>query len=157
MDTQRHVIDIDDAAPVPAKRPAPPAPLAAPLPPASMPAPMAPPAPYGAPPAYYAAAPATTMQQTVINVGSRKSVGGAVVLALLFGPLGMLYSTVPGAIVMFFVNVIIAIPTLGLGLLLTLPAGAIWAGVAASGNNNRIGTSVTQQLAHSAPPAGPSY
>ncbi len=64
-----------------------------------------------------------------------KSVGLAVVLALVFGPLGMFYSTVLGAVVMFFVNLIVAFVTLGIGLLITIPIGAIWAGFAASNQN----------------------
>ena len=151
MSNQRHVIDFDDAAPLPAK---PAAAVAPPPPPAPLAAPVAPAAQYAPPPAHYGPPASMTMQQTVINVGNRKSVGGAVILALLFGPLGMLYSTVAGAIVMFFVNLIIAIPTLGVGLLLTLPIGAVWAGVAASNNNNRLGAAVTQQMAA---PAGPTY
>jgi hypothetical protein len=148
MNDERHVIEFDDAVPVPAQRTSPP-----PLVPPPPPMPLVPPPPpmplsqYAPPPAPYSAPPVMTMQQTVINVGSRKSVGGAVLLALFFGPLGMLYATVPGAIVMFFVSLIIVIPTLGVGLLLTLPMCAIWAGITASNNNNRLGTAVTQQLA----------
>jgi len=137
MTKQRHVIDIDDAV----EQVAPP-PLPAPVAP---PMQYAPPPQYAAAPPQYAAAPPMAMQQTII-VTSQKSVVGAVFLALFFGPLGMLYATVPGAIAMFFVNLLIAIPTLGLGLLVTVPAGAIWAGVAASGHNRQI-TAVSQTWA----------
>lgn len=82
---------------------------------------------------------AMTVQQTVITVGSQKSVAGAVLLALFFGPLGMLYATVPGALVMFAVNIIVAVTTVGVGLLLTIPIGALWAGMAASSHNGRLG------------------
>lgn len=91
-------------------------------------------------------APAVVQQTTVIQVGSEKSVGLAVLLAFLFGPLGMLYATVPGAIVMFFVNVIVAIVTLGLGLFLTLPIGILWAGLAASSKNKRLQAISAQQV-----------
>ena len=97
--------------------------------------------------------PAVVQQTTVINVGNRKSVVGAVLLALLFGPLGMLYSTVVGALVMLFVNLLVAIPTLGLGLILTVPIGAVWAGIAASNHNSSLGTLSTQAVARSAAPA----
>src|SRR5262245_26725469 len=89
--------------------------------------------------------PVAVQQTTVINVGTQKSVFGAVVLAFLFGPLGMLYSTIVGAVVMFFVSLIIVIPTLGLGLIITLPIGMIWAGFAADSHNKRLGGFAAQQ------------
>jgi hypothetical protein len=104
------------------------------------------------PPTAYVSAQPMVVQQSVINVGSRRSVFGAVVLALLFGPLGMLYSTVLGALVMFFVSALVGIPTLGLGLLITIPLGAIWAGLSASAKNRRIGTTVSQAVPLAAPP-----
>lgn len=88
--------------------------------------------------------PVAVQQTTVIHVGSQKSVAGAVILALLFGPLGMLYATVVGALVMFFVNILVAIATLGLGLILTIPIGAVWAGIAASNHNKQLGAMSTQ-------------
>jgi hypothetical protein len=88
-------------------------------------------------------------------MGSRKSVLGAVLLALFFGPLGMLYATVVGGLVMFVVNIFVAFITLGLGLILTLPLGAVWAGVAASNHNNALGAVSTQTVASaSVTPAG---
>ncbi len=91
-------------------------------------------------------APVAVQQTTVIQVGTHKSVVGAVLLAFFFGPLGMLYVTVPGAIVMFFVNIIVAIPTLGLGLFVTIPIGTLWAGLAADSQNKRLQT-VSAQVA----------
>ncbi len=82
--------------------------------------------------------PVAVQQTTVIQVGGHKSVGGAVLLALFFGPLGMLYSTVVGALVMFVVSIFVAIATLGLGLIITLPICAIWAGIAANSHNSRL-------------------
>jgi zinc ribbon protein/uncharacterized protein DUF2510 len=82
--------------------------------------------------------PVAVQQTTVIHVGGHKSVAGAVLLGLFFGPLGMIYSTVVGALVMLVVNILVAIVTLGLGLFLTLPICAIWAGVAANSHNNRL-------------------
>jgi hypothetical protein len=98
--------------------------------------------------------PVAVQQTTVIQVGSQKSVAGAVLLALFFGPLGMIYATVPGALIMFFINIFVAIVTLGLGLLLTLPICAVWAGVAASSHNKRLGVSSQQAaMAGQAAPA----
>lgn len=107
-------------------------------------------------------APVAVQQTTVIQVGTHKSVVGAVLLALLFGPLGMLYATVSGAIVMFFISIIVAIPTLGLGLILTTPIGALWAGLAADSQNKRLQAVAVQQATGGqpaisvAPPAPPA-
>ncbi|MGV9670777.1 hypothetical protein ACWDPV_09280 [Gordonia sp. NPDC003504] len=79
--------------------------------------------------------------QPVVVVGSEKSVGLAFVLAFFFGPLGMFYSTVTGALVMLGVSVV------GLFLsffLLGVPSFLIWIGCivwscnAASEHNNRL-------------------
>lgn len=122
---------------------------------AGLPAPAAAPPPQppqAAAPAYQpeAAAP-MSVQQTMINVGSQKSVGTAVLLALFFGPLGMLYSTIAGAIVMFFVNLVVAVFTLGLGLLITFPLGALWAGIAVSNQNGRLGVGMSNFMQPSMP------
>jgi hypothetical protein len=77
-------------------------------------------------------------QTTVIQVIDRKSVGAAVLLALFFGPLGMIYSTVVGALVMFVISLLVAVATLGLGLIITVPICAVWAGIAANSHNNRL-------------------
>ncbi len=102
--------------------------------------------------------PVAVQQTAVIQVGSPKSVVGAVLLALFFGPLGMLYATVPGALIMFLINIPLAIATLGLGLLITLPICAIWAGVAASSYNSRLGfaTQHTAMMGAVAAPAAPA-
>lgn len=92
-------------------------------------------------------------QTTVIQVGQAKSVALAVILALLFGPLGMLYATIPGAIAMFFINLLVGIPTLGLGLFLTIPIGAIWAGVAASSHNKGLGMATQSVVAPAVQPS----
>jgi hypothetical protein len=92
--------------------------------------------------------PVTVQQTTVIQLGTQKSVVGAVLLAFFFGPLGMLYATVPGALIMFVISFVVVIATLGLGLLITLPICAIWAGIAASSHNNRLqGVSGQQTVA----------
>ncbi|MGW5522103.1 hypothetical protein [Gordonia sp. NPDC003950] len=77
----------------------------------------------------------------VVVVGSEKSVGLAFVFAFFFGPLGMFYSTVTGALVMLGVSLV------GLFLsffLLGVPSFLIWIGCivwscnAASEHNNRL-------------------
>jgi hypothetical protein len=67
----------------------------------------------------------------------------------------MIYATIPGALIMFVINIFVAIVTLGLGLLLTLPICAIWAGIAASNHNKQLGVSSQHAaLAGQASPAG---
>jgi hypothetical protein len=100
------------------------------------------------------APPVAVQQTTVIQMGSAyKNVGLAILLAFLFGPLGMLYATITGGIVMFFVNIVVAVLTLGLGLFITIPLGILWAGLAASSHNKRLQAVATQQAAAGHAPA----
>lgn len=117
-------------------------------PPAIQPLPQAQPAPppplyaYAPPQPQHAYAPPQPQQIHIHNVvhqttvvsgsGGRKSVLVAFLLAFLFGPLGMVYSTVFGAIVMFVLSLVVLPMTFGLGLLFTWPIGCIWAALAAS-------------------------
>lgn len=73
----------------------------------------------------------------VIVVTERKSVGLAFLLTFLFGPLGMLYSTVAGAIIMLVISSVVAVLTLGLGLILTWPLCIVWGCVAANNSTPR--------------------
>ncbi|MYM18732.1 hypothetical protein GSY69_01750 [Brevibacterium sp. 5221] len=63
--------------------------------------------------------------------------GLAFVLSFFFGPLGMFYSTVAGAIVMLIVSVVAALFTWGVSLFVTEPICIIWACVAAANANSR--------------------
>jgi len=80
----------------------------------------------------------------VVVVQSPKSVGVAVVLSFFFGPLGMFYSTITGALVMLGVNFVIffiGLLTVGIGwslYLFTWIGGIIWAAVAADSYNKSI-------------------
>jgi len=75
----------------------------------------------------------------VVTVSPPKSVGVAFVLTFFFGPLGMLYSTVSGALIMIgisiFGGIIVGILTLGLAWLIWGPAmwltSIVWGCVAA--------------------------
>ena len=82
--------------------------------------------------------------QRVVSV-STKSTGVAIILTVLFGPLGMLYSTIWGGIIMGIVSLIVGIVTLGIGLLITWPICVIWAAVAANSYNNKL---LTGRTAH---------
>lgn len=81
-------------------------------------------------------APQPQYQQTVVVVGKQKSVGTAFLLAFLFGPLGLLYASVVGGIVMFFLAILIGIVTFGFGLIFVWIGCIIWA-VVAAGNANK--------------------
>lgn len=70
-------------------------------------------------------------------VAPARSVGGAVLLAMLFGPFGMFYATVSGALAMLAITVMVAIVTFGVGLVLVPPFCMLWAGLAAAGHNRR--------------------
>jgi hypothetical protein len=75
---------------------------------------------------------------TVVVVQETKSVGVALLLTLLFGPLGMLYSTVSGALIMIVVSIVLAVFTLGFSLFLTWPISIIWGVMAASEQRRRV-------------------
>jgi hypothetical protein len=72
----------------------------------------------------------------------QKSVGVALLLTFLFGPLGMFYSTVSGAVIMLIVSVVLAMFTLGISFFITWPICMIWGAVAANSYNNTIVTRV---------------
>jgi len=80
----------------------------------------------------------TATANAPIVLAAQKSVFAALVLTFFFGPLGMFYSTLVGALVMLPVTILISIFTLGFGAFLAWPICMIWAAVAASSHNNRI-------------------
>lgn len=73
-----------------------------------------------------------------IIVVSTQSVGISILLTFFFGPLGMLYSTITGAIVMLLVSLVVGLLTLGFGLLLTWPVCILWGALAANSYNRKI-------------------
>ncbi|HEX6042043.1 hypothetical protein [Longimicrobium sp.] len=74
----------------------------------------------------------------VVIVNERKSVGLAALLAFFFGPLGMAYATVGGAIAMCFISLFLMVVTMGLGLFITWPISVLWAVHAAQEHNRRV-------------------
>ncbi|GEM_PF-1792353 len=82
--------------------------------------------------------PASGEQHRPIVVTSPKSVGIAIIVAGLFGPLGLFYATVWGGIIMSVVSFFVAILTLGFGLLLMWPVCMIWAAIAAHLYNEKL-------------------
>ena len=75
-------------------------------------------------------------QQTVVVMGNKKSAGLAFLLAFLFGPLGLLYASVVGGLVMICVGIIIFFLTAGLGEIFVWIVCIIWAIVAVNNENN---------------------
>ena len=74
---------------------------------------------------------------TVI-VASTKSVALTLVFTFFFGPLGMLYSTIWGALVMIVLSVPAFFLTFGHGAFLIWPISMIWGAWAAHRYNQRL-------------------
>ena len=77
-------------------------------------------------------------QQTFVSFGNQKSMLVAFLLAFFFGPLGLLYSSVAGGIVLILIGIPVGIFTLGFGLIFVWIASIIWALIATSGSNNEM-------------------
>ena len=75
-----------------------------------------------------------------VNVG--KSVGASLILTFLFGPLGLFYSTVIGAVIMLVLYIVVGILTLGLGLIVLHPIGMIWGAVAVNNYNKKLASTL---------------
>jgi hypothetical protein len=73
-----------------------------------------------------------------IVVTPTKSVGISIILTVVFGPLGMFYSTILGAIIMLIVSGIIGFVTFGYGLIITHPICVIWGALATHSYNKKI-------------------
>ncbi len=77
-------------------------------------------------------------QGNVTVVTSTKSMGIGILLTVLFGPLGMLYATIPGALIMIVVTAVVGFLTLGIGLIVTWPICIIWTAVAVNNYNKKL-------------------
>ena len=73
-----------------------------------------------------------------LAMAAAKSPLMATLLGLFFGPIGLIYVTIKGAIIMFLVNIVVGSLTLGFGLFLTWPICALWGYIAAQKHNERI-------------------
>jgi hypothetical protein len=67
---------------------------------------------------------------------NRKSVVLSLVLTFFLGPFGMLYSTVPGALIMLVLYVALGIVTFGWAIAVLHPIAMIWGAVAADRANH---------------------
>lgn len=90
----------------------------------------------------------------VISVQPEKSTGVAVLLTILFGPLGLFYASVAGGAILTAATVL----TLGLGIIVTWPAAIVWSIVAVNSHNERV-LSVMRapQPIHNMPYGGHGY
>jgi hypothetical protein len=61
-----------------------------------------------------------------------KSVVLALVLTFFFGPLGLLYASIPGAVALTLLAAAGVVPTFGFVLVFVWPASMVWAVIAAS-------------------------
>ncbi len=77
-----------------------------------------------------------TTQHVVVT--STKSVGISLILTILFGPLGMFYSTIWGGSIMMVISLLLALVTAGFSLFVTWPICVIWGAMAVSSANQRI-------------------
>jgi len=80
---------------------------------------------------------ASNGKTVVMGSMNTPNTGLAIFLALIFGPLGLFYSSIIGGIVMLIISIPVVLVSLGLGLVITLPICAIWAGMAASIKNKK--------------------
>ncbi len=78
------------------------------------------------------------MNQSTVVVTPTKSMGLSIILTVIFGPLGMFYSTIGGAIVMLILTGIVGFFTVGFGLLITWPVCIIWGAMAVKGYNEKL-------------------
>ncbi|MBK7886744.1 MAG: TM2 domain-containing protein [Bacteroidetes bacterium] len=86
-------------------------------------------------------------QSTIVTIQSQKSMTTALLLSFFFGPLGMLYSTITGALIMFLLSVLAALFTFGIGLFFTWPVCMVWAAVAARNKSSKTVFTTVQSSA----------
>lgn len=79
-----------------------------------------------------------TQPTRVVVVGKSKSVGTAFLLAFFFGPLGLLYASMLGGIVMFIATLILFFLLPVVGAILAWIGCVIWAVVAANRANDAL-------------------
>lgn len=74
----------------------------------------------------------------IIVTRPTKSVGIGLLLTFLFGPIGMLYATVWGGLLMMVVNLVVGIATFGIGLVITWPIQLIWVALSIRSYNKKL-------------------
>ena len=79
-----------------------------------------------------------TSKPQIVIAKSTKSMGITLLVTALFGPLGMFYATVTGAIVMLIISTIAGFLTLGMSLFITNPICMIWGAIATKKYNDNL-------------------
>ena len=74
----------------------------------------------------------------ILAVGQKKSMGIALLLTFFFGPLGLLYASVGGGVILLLLTIVIGLVTLGIGFFVGWIASMIWAAVAVNSHNAKI-------------------
>lgn len=77
-------------------------------------------------------------QPQVVVAKSPKSLGIALLLTFLFGPVGLLYSTVKGGVIMIVVAIVLGFLTLGLSCLVVWPVTIVWSYLAVKNYNKAL-------------------
>ena len=85
---------------------------------------------------------------TIVVVSKSKSVGTAFALAFLFGPLGLLYASVAGGIIMFFIAFLSFFVLPVVGVFFVWIGCIIWAVVAAQNANAKAGAVTINQTSN---------
>lgn len=76
--------------------------------------------------------------QTIVVVNRGKSTGTAFLLTFLFGPLGLMYVTPLGGIIMFILTIFFGLITLGLGFFIGWLGSILWAVIAAGNSKDSV-------------------
>lgn len=79
-----------------------------------------------------------TKQNQVVITRSPKSQGIGCILTLLFGSLGLFYSSILGGVIMLVVEAVVAVITFGIGLAATHFVCLIWSLIAISNYNKKL-------------------
>jgi len=79
-----------------------------------------------------------TQAQKTIVVAQKKSMGIALILTILFGPLGLLYASVGGGLLLVLFGVVVGFFTLGAGAILAWGLSIVWAIFSVSSHNGKI-------------------
>ena len=82
------------------------------------------------------------------------SVGAALVLTFLFGPLGLLYVTVAGGLILSTVAVVLIVSTLGLAATPVWAASMIWGAIGASSRHGHYQAWLVREQGSGAQPWG---
>ena len=87
----------------------------------------------------------TNQKVTPVVMMPTKSMIGAILLTLFFGPLGLFYSSVMGGFIMLVLSAIVGLLTAGFGLIVTQIICVIWGVISVNSYNKKLVASVTSE------------